>query len=257
MVFLLADDIFVFVERCFRRANDRRDQRYVIGTGHPPEIHRIAVEPGARRAVAHIFRAGKHSLHRHRMMRRNEGVLDLDAVRAAGAHAKRLIAAPIVQDAQLVARHRHAENLRRPISNRQPGATNEMGGVRYARAEIPQTAEPVAAFDRREHAAWRHPMRRGKMTVGAKQFALRLLGPMRRNQKRMRRAERKAPAGRRMAMRDFQHGAVKSRDDRTHSRRTCAAAPPDRGRLSGTPDVAPASNSRVRHSPPAAGAAAA
>ena len=99
-----------------------------------------------------------------------------------------------------------------PFDGAQQRATDQMRGVRNAGAEIPQTAEPVAAFDRREHAARRHAMGRGKVTVGAEQFALCLFGPMRRNQKRMRGTERKAPAGRRMAMRYFEHGTVKGYD---------------------------------------------
>ena len=257
VVFFAPDDVFVFVERRFGRADDRRDQRHVIGTGHPPEIHRVAVEPGARRAIAHIFRAGEHALQRHGMMRRNEGVLDFDAVRAAGAHAERLIAAPIVEDAQLVARHRDTENLRRPVGGRQPGAADEMRGVRYAGAEIPQTAEPVAAFDRREHAARRHAVGRGKVTVGAEQFALCLLGPMRRNQKRMRRTERKAPAGRRMAMRNFEHGPVKGRDVELIAAEHARLHRPIEAGVRETPGAVPANRSRVHRFPPAARATAA
>jgi hypothetical protein len=52
------------------------------------------------------------------MVRRDEGVLDLDAVRAAGAHAERSVAAPIVENAQLLARHRDAEHLRRSVGDR-------------------------------------------------------------------------------------------------------------------------------------------
>ena len=96
-----------------------------------------------------MSRAGEQALQRHRMMRRDEGVLDLDAVRAAGAHAERLIAAPIVENAQLLARDRDAEHLRRSVGNRQPRAADEVRGVRDAGAKIPQAGEPVAAFGRR------------------------------------------------------------------------------------------------------------
>ena len=66
------------------------------------------------------------------MVRRHEGILDLNAVRTAGAHAERLIAAPIVEDAQLVARHRNTEDLRRSVDDAQQRATDQMRGVRDA-----------------------------------------------------------------------------------------------------------------------------
>jgi hypothetical protein len=134
---LRPDDVLIFVERRLGRADDRRNQRHMIWTGDAPEIHRIAVQPRARRAVAHILRAGEQALQRNRMMRRDEGILDLDAVRAAGTHAERLIAAPVVEDAQLFARHGDAKNLRRSLGDRQPGAADQVRGVRYAGAIVP------------------------------------------------------------------------------------------------------------------------
>src|ERR1700731_1660510 len=55
-------------------------------------------------------------------------------------------------------------------------------------------------------------VRRREVPVRPEQFALRPLGPMRGDEKGMRRTEREAPAGRWMAMRNLQHGPVEGRD---------------------------------------------
>jgi hypothetical protein len=125
------------------------------------------VKPRARRSVAHIFRPRKHRLQRRDVMRRHEDILDLDAVRAARPHAQRLIAAPIVEDVQFVARHCGAERFRSGACHRQERAADEMRRVGNAGAIVPFAGEPVTTFDWGQRAHRRNAMRSSEVSVGA------------------------------------------------------------------------------------------
>ena len=87
-----------------------------------------------------------------------------------------------------------------------------MRRIRYAGAKIPHPAQPETAIDGREHAVWRHAVRRREVALGSKQIALCLFRPMRGDEEGVGRAHRQAPAGRRVSVRDFEHGLVESRD---------------------------------------------
>ena len=146
------------------------------------------------------------------MVRRHEHVLDPHAVGAAGAHAEHAVAAPVVEDRVLAARHHGVAGLRRLTFAPDHPADDAVGRVGNAGAIVPGAVDDVAAVDRRQRPERRRTVRRDEMTLGTEQFELRLLRPQRGDLERMRRGQRQAPADARMPARNLQHHAVECRE---------------------------------------------
>ena len=115
-------------------------------------------------------------------MLRNEHLFELDAIGAAGAHAKREIAAPVRQHGQLRARHNENERARRSILA-QHHVADEMRRIGNAGAVVPGTVDHIAAFGALAGAGDRaDPVRRDEVARGPEQLVLSALRPMRRDQ---------------------------------------------------------------------------
>ena len=136
-------------------------------------------------------------------------LIQLHAVGARGAHAERRFAAPVVEHRELTARYRENLGLRLLAIFLEQHIADEMRGVGNARAIIPGAVDDIAAVNALA-CAGRDPdaMRRAKIPIGAEQFELRALWPMRRDQRAMGGRKRETPAHARIAARDFQHDAV-------------------------------------------------
>ena len=118
------DDALVLVERRVRRADHDGAELAVEEAQRAPGVHRVAVQARADRAALD----GQVDHERaHGVRRGDPGVADLDAVRAAAAHAEHAV--PVVEALELLGRDDEHQPWVQGVLGMQEGLAHEVRGV--------------------------------------------------------------------------------------------------------------------------------